>query len=58
MNSLTLDVPVLAAASRSKEPKAPKPSPEMPEPAADTHAQSVVRGLGVKEVAVQDVSLD
>jgi hypothetical protein len=30
-----------AAASRSKEPKAPKPSPEMPEPAADTHAQSV-----------------
>jgi hypothetical protein len=30
-----------AAASRRKEPKAPKPSLEMPEPAADAHAQSV-----------------
>jgi len=30
-----------AAASRRKEPKAPKPSPEMPEPAADAHAQPV-----------------
>ena len=43
-----------AAASRRKEPKAPKPSVETPEPAADAHAQPVGSAMPARAADTHD----